>query len=204
MLFELAVFDFETAQKALSAKVNRIELCEDYSSGGVTPGFNLLKKILDIDRIDIFVMIRYRPGNFVYTKDEMNTMLYQIHKFKSFNIQGFVFGALTPGNNVDVESCSTVIKTAHPLPVTFHRAFDQCSDLQKSTEEIIACGFRRILTSGGKPDAFEGRFIIKQLISKFGDKIIFIPGGGIRNHNLQVIKETTGASEFHSSVILNY
>lgn len=203
MLFELAAFDFASAQKAFTAKVDRIELCEDYNSGGVTPGIALLQKILELGNIDIFVMIRCRPGNFVYSKTEMNTMLSQINKFKSFNVQGFVFGVLTPDNNVDVDSCRSVIKAAHPLPVTFHRAFDQCSDMQKSAEEIISCGFKRILTAGGKPNAFEGRFIIKDLITKYGKKIIFIPGGGIRNHNLKEIVYTTGASEFHSSNILS-
>ncbi len=204
MIFELAAFDFAAAQKAISANVNRIELCEDYNSGGVTPGIPLLQKILKLGSIDIFVMIRCRPGNFVYTKDEMNTMLSQINELKSLNIQGFVFGALTPESNVDLDSCLSVIKVAHPLPVTFHRAFDLCSSLHKSAEEIINCGFKRILTSGGKPNAFEGRSIIKDLISKYGSKIIFIPGGGIRNHNLKEIVDTTGATEYHSSAILNH
>ena len=185
MLFELAVFDYNTAQKALSANVDRIELCEDYQSGGITPSLHLLQKVLELGNMNIFVMIRCRPGNFVYTKDEINTMLSQIREFKSFNIKGFVFGALTSDFEVDVESSRSVINAAHPLPVTFHRAFDQCSDLFKSAEEIIDCGFKRILTSGGKPNSFEGRFVIKDLISKFGEEIIFIPGGGIRNHTLK-------------------
>ena len=185
MLFELAVFDYNTAQKALSANVDRIELCEDYQSGGITPSLHLLRKILELGSIDIFVMIRCRPGNFVYSRTEMNTMLSQIHEFKSFNIQGLVFGALTSDFKVDVDTCRSVIDAAHPLPVTFHRAFDQCSDMYNSAEEIIDCGFKRILTSGGKPNAFEGRFVIKDLISKFGEEIIFIPGGGIRNHTLK-------------------
>lgn len=202
MIFELAVFDFATAQKTLFEKVDRIELCEDYNSGGITPSISLLQKVLELGSIDIFVMVRCRPGNFVYSKDEMNTMLSQINEFKTHKIKGFVFGALTPDFNVDVESCSSVINAAHPLPVTFHRAFDQCSNLYKSAEEIISLGFKRILTSGGKPNAFEGRYVIKDLISKFSVKIIIIPGGGIRNHNLKEILNTTNASEFHSSVIL--
>ena len=185
MLFELAVFDYNTAQKTLSANVDRIELCEDYNSGGITPSLSLLQKVLELSNMNIFVMIRCRPGNFVYTKDEMNTMLSLIHEFKSYNIQGFVFGALTSDFKVDVDTCRSVIDAAHPLPVTFHRAFDQCSDMYNSAEEIIDCGFKRILTSGGKPNAFEGRFVIKDLISKFGEEIIFIPGGGIRNHTLK-------------------
>ena len=203
MLFELAVFDYNTAQKALSANVDRIELCEDYQSGGITPSLHLLQKVLELSNMNVFVMIRCRLGNFVYTKDEINTMLSQIREFKTYNIQGFVFGALTSDFKVDVDTCRSVIDAAHPLPVTFHRAFDQCSDMFKSAEEIIDCGFKRILTSGGKPNAFEGRFVIKDLISKFTEKIIFIPGGGIQNHNLKEIINTTSASEFHSSVILN-
>lgn len=147
-------------------------------------------------------MIRCSSGNFVFNNDEVNFMLNQINLLKKLNIQGFVFGALTSDSKVDVESCRSVINAAHPLPVTFHRAFDHCSDMNKSAEEIISLGFKRILTSGGKSNAFDGRFVIKDLISKYGNQIIFIPCGGIRNHNLKEIIKTTGTSEFHSSVIL--
>ncbi len=202
MLFELACFDFETALKSVNGKADRLELCENKETGGITPSYSLLKKVISIVKIEVFVMIRCRPGNFIYTESEMKTMLESIHKFKNLNVKGFVFGALTGNNEVDESKFVDIIEAANPLPVTFHRAFDLCADQEAAAEKIIKCGFKRILTSGGKENAFEGRVMISNLIKQYGNEIIFIPGGGIRRRNYKSIIEATGAKEIHSSKIL--
>lgn len=129
-------------------------------------------------------------------------MLLSLEYFKSLNIQGIVFGALTKGNEIDKHICNEIISAAYPLPVTFHRAFDFCNDLNKSAESIIKCGFKRILTSGSENNAYQGRFKIKELIKRYSKDIIIIPGGGIRNDNLMEIIDVTEAKEVHSSHIL--
>lgn len=202
MIFELAVFDFKTAVKANMANVDRIELCTDYSVGGISPDFNVVENVLDKVNINVFVMIRCRQGDFIYNNTETEKMIKYLEICKSLNVSGFVFGALDCRNNVDVRICKKIVENAHPLPVTFHRAFDITEELYKSAETIIECGFRRILTSGSKRSAYNGRFIIKDLIERYGNEIIFVPGGSIRKNNYSEIVNFTKALEIHSSKIL--
>lgn len=202
MIYELAVFNLSNALVGYSGKADRLELCENKKEGGVTPSDTLIDKVLELGNKEVFIMIRCRPGDFVYTDSEMNSMIKNIHRFKNFNITGFVFGGLKANNNIDEYNCIRITDSAFPLPVTFHRAFDSTPDLYKAAEKIIKCGFKRILTSGGKINAYEGRLIISNLIKQFGNEIIFIPGGGIRKSNYISILKTTEATEIHSSKIL--
>ena len=146
-------------------------------------------------------MIRSRPGNFVYSKSEIEEMVNNVISIKKLKVDGFVFGALLSDNNIDIESCKKIIDAASPLHVTFHRAIDLCPDLSKAVDVLIQGGFTRILTSGGKANATEGAYIIHNLINDFGEKIIIMPGGGIRKENIKEISEITGAKEFHSAAI---
>ncbi len=200
---EVAVFNYESALVAKKAGVDRIEVCEDYAFGGVTPSIGFIEKVSELDGMDIFVMIRQRTDNFVYSNKEMDLMFQDIELYKKMNIHGFVFGSLDKNKKVHTEFCKGIVNAANPLPVTFHRACDLCDDLNRATEEVIDCGFKRILTSGGKSNAFEGRFVIRDLIKKYGKSIIFIPGGGIRSNNISEIEVITKAKEFHTSGIRN-
>lgn len=202
MIFELAAFDFQTALNAINSNVKRIELCQDYTSGGITPDINLIESVMKYVNVDVFIMIRCRPGNFIYSNTELAMMHNFIDVCKELNVSGFVFGALNSKNQVDESACKKIIDKAHPLPVTFHRAFDNCNDIYKSTENIIEYGFTRILTSGTKENAYMGRYIIKDLVERYGSEIIFVPGGGIRNNNYEEIVNLTKVTEIHSSKII--
>ncbi len=198
---ETAVFNFESARIAKEAGADRLEVCEDYANGGFTPSLEFVQKTRELERIDIFVMIRERADNFVYTDYDVEKMIEDIGKFKELKVDGFVYGGLDSNRRVNKKYAKKIIEAATPLPVTFHRAFDICDDLYKATEEIAELGFKRILTSGGKKSAFEGRYVIQDLIKKYGDKIIFMPGGGIRKYNLLEIEKITQAKEYHTAGI---
>lgn len=200
---EAAVFNYESAVLAKEAGADRLEVCEEYVNGGFTPSLEYVMKARELENIDMFVMIRERADNFVYTSNDFDKMLKDIELFKSHNVDGFVYGGLDKGRNVEIEFAKEIIKAAAPLPVTFHRAFDLCEDLYRAAEEIAELGFKRILTSGGKQNAYEGRFVIQDLIDRYGDKIIFIPGGGIRRNNVSEIEKVTKAKEFHTAGITN-
>ena len=105
------------------------------------------------------------------------------------------------GNIVDKEKCSELLALALPMNATFHRAFDEVADSAEALEQIIEYGFSRILTSGQKPSAMEGAEVISELIYKANDRIIIMPGGGVRAENISELKRKTNAIEFHSSSI---
>jgi copper homeostasis protein len=89
------------------------------------------------------------------------------------------------------------------LEITFHRAFDRCKDLKKGLEDIIGLGCHRVLTSGGKENAFEGLELLKSLIIQAGSRISIMPGSGVNEQNLAQIALESGAHEFHTTAKIN-
>lgn len=198
MLLEICIDSIESAKNAIKGGATRLEICSSLSEGGLTPTPGLLKSIQKY-KIPIYAMIRIRPGNFVYTREEIDAMLDDLKILKNCNVDGFVFGALESDNTINKKYCREIIEAAKPKPVTFHRAFDEVQDPFESLNEIINLGFERILTSGQKNTAIEGLDLIKQLVDKSDGKIVIMPGSGITCDNLSLIKINSGASEFHAS-----
>ena len=85
------------------------------------------------------------------------------------------------------------------MDVTFHRAFDRAAEPLQAMETIISCGCKRILTSGQVPNAMDGKELIKQLILQANNRIIIMPGSGVRSNNIKELADFTGAKELHSS-----
>src|SRR5882762_6710809 len=148
-LLEISVENVEAALAAERGGANRIELCEDLSVGGVTPGADLVSAVRAEVRLAIFVMIRPRAGDFLYSGAEFAEMQRSITGAKESGMDGVVLGVLTKDLRVDVERTRELAELAKPLPVTFHRAFDEAADLRQALEEVIQTGAHRILTAGG-------------------------------------------------------
>lgn len=159
----------------------------------------MLKIIKQNSPIPVFVMIRPRGGDFLYSEAEFKVMQEDIKLFKEAGANGIVFGILTSEGEVDIARCQELIELTRPLPVTFHRAFDMVKDPFKSLDIIIQLGFERILTSGQDSSALEGLPTIKYLIEKAKERVIIVPGGGITERNLERILGESGAKEFHCS-----
>lgn len=199
-LLEMSVETLDAAIAALRGGADRIELCQDLSVGGVTPNLDLIKASHEQIRIPIFVMIRPRGGNFCYSAAEFHQMKEEIDWAKSAGMDGVVLGILTPKGRVDIEGTQELVRRAKPLPTTFHRAFDELADLTRGLEDVIATGATRVLTSGGKATAEEGAAEIERLLEQARERIIILPGGGIRPVNLGKIVRVTRAAEFHSGL----
>lgn len=150
-------------------------------------------------RVPVFVMIRPRGGDFLYSDREAEVMKADIRLAKQHGADGLVFGALTEDGRIDIELCTTLLAASRPLPVTFHRAFDMVYDPLSALETLISMGFERVLTSGCDTSALEGLPLIKRLTDQAKGRIVVMPGGGITERNLQRILEGSGASEFHCS-----
>lgn len=199
ILLESPVFTLEAALKAAKVGVDRLELCSSFGEGGETPGpgmLSYLKKTIDIP---VFVMIRPRGGDFVYSSDEIDVMAEEIRVFTSLGADGFVFGCLTPDGTVDEKACRRLIHSTKGKPCTFHRAFDLVPDPFASLETIIQLGFNRILTSGGRPTVSDGLNQIRQLLTTAGKKITIMPGGGTRPEHIKPLAETGELREIHAS-----
>lgn len=198
---EIACFNPESALEANKAKVNRIEFCDGPEVGGTTPKILALSKIRDNVTVPIFVMIRPRGGDFVYTDGEFEQMKASINEMKKL-ADGFVFGILESSGKVDVTKNTELVKLAHPLPCTFHRAFDETSDKLTALESVIECGFHTILTSGGESSAIQGCDMITKLVQASGDRITILVGGGVRSTNIKDLQTRTKATHYHSSALV--
>jgi copper homeostasis protein len=199
---EIACFNMESAIIAQQAGANRIEFCADMNAGGVTPKleeFILLKSKI---HIPIFVMIRPKGGNFIYSKEEFEQMKKDILHFKNADANGFVFGILTENKEVNTIQNKALVELANPLPCSFHRAFDEINDQMEALDSIIECGFRTILTSGNAKNAMEGLSSLKALALKANNKICIMPGGGVRANHIEILKENIRTNWFHSSAVL--
>ncbi|ESU21115.1 putative copper homeostasis protein [Flavobacterium enshiense DK69] len=147
------------------------------------------------------MMIRPRGGDFVYAEEEFQQMKNEILQFKTLDINGFVFGILNADKSIDVQRNSELVELAKPLPCTFHRAFDEVQDVFLSLENVIQCGFSTILTSGTMPNVAEGITVLKQLVQKASNRIVIMPGGGLRSTNIGLLQDQTNAGFYHSSAI---
>ncbi|MGL4596565.1 MAG: copper homeostasis protein CutC [Bacteroidia bacterium] len=199
-ILELAVFNPEAALLAASTAADRLELCAGYAGGGLTPSVGTMRVVREqVRNIPIYVMIRPREGDFVYSENELAIMRHDILAAKELKMDGIVCGALTDKNEINETVCQKLVQLAHPLPVTFHRAFDCCVNPTKAIEVLIRCGAKRVLTSGQKTSAMEGSALLADLVKLAGDRIIIMPGAGITAGNIHLLRERTKAVEFHTS-----
>ena len=202
-VLEIACFNVQSGLIAQEAGADRIEFCADYKAGGITPTTNDILEARKLLHIPLHVIIRPRGGNFIYDAEELELMKRDILLCKEHNIDGVVLGVLNSNNTIDVKTNKELVELAKPMSVTFHRAIDACSDIEKAFSEIIELGFNKVLTSGGKQTALEGIEVLKKCQQKFGEKISIMPGGGIRSNNLELIKNETRCYEFHSAALMD-
>ncbi len=199
MKLEIIGFDIESCIAAQEAGADRIELCSSPGEGGCTPSYGFIKAAREMLHIDLYVMIRPRGGDFLYSDQEFEIMKSDIGVCKQLGCDGIVIGILTKEGKVDKERCKQLVDLAYPLEAVFHRAFDRIADPFEGLEDIIGLGFERILTSGLVPNAIDGSSLIAELVSRSGGRINIMPGSGVNSANIASIAENTGATEFHSS-----
>lgn len=185
---EVACFNEESALLAIQEGVDRIELCEDYSLGGVTPNIETLKKLKEKSTTPVYVMVRPRGGDFHYTEEEFQIMVEDLTRLKEAGADGFVFGLLTEDHQIEIEKTQKLVTLAGGLPCTFHRAFDRVEDKQQALEQIISCGCTTVLTSGGEHPAMQGLEVLKALKTQAKDRITILVGGGVRSNNVGELK----------------
>ena len=202
MIKEACVESFEKALEAQNKGANRIELCENLAVGGTTPSYGTVKICLEKLNIPIFPMVRARGGNFNYSKDEIEIMKEDIKLFKEIGVKGIVLGCLTNDNKIDLETTKELVELAYPMEVTFHKAIDEISNPLDYIDALIGIGIKRILTSGGKATALEGKDLINDMIRKSNKKLKIIVAGKVTKENLSELSSLISSDEFHGKQIV--
>ncbi|HUL43593.1 MAG TPA: copper homeostasis protein CutC [Bacteroidota bacterium] len=197
VFLEISLDSTESAIAAERGGAHRVELCSNLSEGGTTPDLHTINETRKNVDIPVHVMIRPRPGDFVYSDDEFEKMMAQITSAWKSGVNGAVVGVLTRERTVDRERMQILLDHARTMTVTFHRAFDDVEDPDRALEELIDLGVDRILTSGQKETAGAGIPLIARLQELARGRIIVMAGCGINPLNVGTLMRETGVREIH-------
>lgn len=196
---EICCGSIQSAANAKAGGAVRVELCQGLVEGGTTPSPAMIRYVVKELGLQAFVLVRPRGGDFCYNELEIKIMEEDVSFCKAVRAAGIVVGFLHPDGSIDTELTRRFVELAAPLPVTFHRAFDRCSDPLKALEQIIDCGCARILTSGCQPTAPEGADLLQQLVKQADGRITILAGSGITPENAVALREKTCVPEIHGS-----
>ena len=184
MIIEVCAESYVYALKAEKAGADRIELCKDLHLDGITPEYETAKKTIDTLEIPVFILIRPRGGDFIYSHEEFELMKRDILRFRKMGCKGIVSGVLNSDNSIDIKKTKELVELSRPLEFTFHRAFDKVNNPLYEIENLIGLGIDRVLTSGQKEKAIDGLVLLKQLNSISNNRIKIMPGSGINKSNI--------------------
>lgn len=204
-LLEVCVETATAAVDAAARGADRIELCSRLDLDGLTPERAEQEAAVARCPVPVHAMIRPRGGDFVHGDDELDGMEREIASAREVGVAGLVFGVLTSSGAIDRPALERLMAASEGVPVTFHRAFDRVpehGDARSALDTLMELGVRRVLTSGGAPTAWEGREALREWIEHTSGELIVLPGGGIRQPHVHELIAFTGATEVHSSVVL--
>jgi len=197
ILLEIVASTAEDCIAAESGGADRIELCAAIATGGLTPSLGTLIQAKMRVRIPVMVMVRPRAGGFCYSDEDFATMQRDAELLLKHGADGIVFGTLRSDGSLYTKRCQELLSIADGKPTVFHRAFDVVPDPSRALDELIDLGFTRLLTSGQRKTAVEGRELIRRLIEQAGAGIEVLAGGGVRAHNIRQLVEATRCTQVH-------
>lgn len=199
IILEVCSFNIQSCIIAEKAGAMRVELCDNPVEGGTTPSHGAIVQTRERVSIQLYPIIRPRAGNYFYDEDEFAIMKKDIALCKQTGCDGISVGIQKQNGEIDTERLSRIVEWAYPMGVTCNRVFDAAPDPFKALEEIIHCGCERILTSGQKSAAPDATEMLARLIKQADERIIIMPGAGVRSSNIEKLIRETGATEFHTS-----
>lgn len=202
MIKEACVESLIDALEAEKRGANRIELCDNLSQGGTTPSYGTIKVALSTLKIPVFPIIRPRGGDFCYTPAEIEVIKEDIKVCKSLGAKGVVLGILTKDKKIDFKTLAEFMELAKPMEVTFHKAIDELEDPTLVIDDLINLGVKRILSSGTKPTALEGKDMLNKMIEKAGDRLTIVVAGKVTKENLAEISSLIPSKEYHGKIIV--
>ena len=196
----------ETPEEAHSAFLNgahRVELCRNLESGGLSPSRETVRRCLEICELPLKVMVRPRPGNFVYSEEELTSMETEIDSLKKLPVTGIVLGVLQDDRSINLEAVQRLSERADPLPVTFHKAIDETRDPLHEMKKLSRIqNIQSILSSGGAQNAETGAKMLKTMQQGFQSRFRMIAAGSITSENLLSLHHKIEFSEYHGRKIV--
>lgn len=199
-IFETCCGSADDVVRSELGGADRAELNSALFLGGLTPSLGALDIAVEkTSKIKILTMIRPRQGGFCYTDLEMKTMIKDARDMIAHGSSGLVFGFLKENGTVDSARCKELLAIAGDKEAVFHRAFDVVPDWREAMEILIDIGFTRILTSGQRSKAIDGKETIREMIEYAAGRIEILPGAGLNEKNALEMIRHTGCTQLHMS-----
>ena len=184
MILVACISTIDGLKAAQKFSLDRVEICKDLHLEGLTPSLELQSIAHGLYNGLRYVMIRPHNNGFQYNQIEIKKMKKSIEIANKNGAHGVVFGVLNE-HKIDFKKNEELINIAKDLNLkcTFHKAFDQCQNIEKSLIELSEIGFDWVLTSGGEKNAELGLSNLRRLASIKNKKIKILAGGGISEKN---------------------
>lgn len=198
MKVELCAASNEAIQLAKELEFDRIELCQNLEMGGMTPSPGFIDYAVAYG-INTHVLIRPRPGGFRYNWDEVEIMFRDILECRNMGAKGVVIGALNEFGTIDEKAVGLMVEKAADLDVTFHRAFDETYNYEKSIDTLVNLGVKRILSSGMGSSVEFGMSNLKAMMDYADGRIEIMAGGGINASNIEKLINEVHPDAVHFS-----
>lgn len=199
MLLEVCVDSPLGLLAAIKGGADRVELCSALALGGLTPTTTLMAQA-GAEGMRAMVMIRPRPGDFVWAAYEVDHMQAEIDEALQLGMQGIVIGANRPDGRLDAKVLKTLLKDIDPsVQKVLHRCIDLTPDPVEAVDTAIALGFDRILTSGGALRAVDGLGKLRAMIDRARGRIEVLPGSGITADNVTTLLALLPVTQVHAS-----
>ena len=204
-LAEVVIESPADAVAAQAGGADRLELCVELHCGGLSPDAELLRATRAATDLPVAVLVRSRPGDFVFARHEVDTMVVQAEELRAAGAAALVFGAATPAGMPDADAVRRLRTVCGErdeegsAELVFHRAFDGLRDQRAALHLLAALDVDRILTSGHPKGCAHGVDALTALVAEAGDALTVMPGGGVRPELLRPLVEQVGAREVHFS-----
>jgi copper homeostasis protein CutC len=198
-LLEVCVEDVHGIAAAVQGGADRIELCAALDVGGLTPSPSLMHAAAAAP-IPVHLLVRPRPGDFVYDAGERRLVEEDIRAAADAGLAGVVIGANARDRTLDLDCLARWVEVARErtLSVTLHRAFDL-------TPDPLAAATNRVSIStasaerGAPPEVrIRSKPSDTACSSAASDRITVLVGSGVSPATLPALL-ATGAREVHAS-----
>lgn len=163
-ILEVCVDSLVSARNAIAEGADRLELCSALSVGGLTPYTALLRQIRQESDIPVRCLMRTRPGDFLYSLEELDMLKMQIAELREAGADGFVIGCLNSDGTLDKKAMEYLMAACGDCGITLHRCIDVSCDPVQTYLDAMELGIDTVLTSGAAPSCVEGKDMIKKLL----------------------------------------
>lgn len=195
-LLEVIACSVADAVAAEQGGADRLELISRFDLGGLTPGMELVDRVLQAVSIPVRVMLRDETGFSASDQQARDRLCQKAEQLARMQVDGLVLGFLH-NQALDENILAELLHYAPRTAMTFHRAFEKVTDPLQTIQRLKTFArIDRILTSGGEGSLQEKCAKLNTCAEAAKPEITVLAGGGITAASIIELTKI-GITEFH-------